>query len=165
MNKISTHLWFDKEAKEAAKLYTEAFNGRIANTTVLHNTPSGDVDIVDIEIAGQEFTLLNAGPLFKFNPSISFLVACKSKEEADSLWAKLSKGGSVLMELDEYPFADRYGWLMDRYGLSWQVMYRRTHVPRQKITPTLMFVGKQVGKAEAAMKFYASVFRNAKVGD
>ena len=163
--KISTHLWFDKEANEAAKLYTEAFKGSIRNTTQLHDTPSGTVDIVDIEIAGQEFTLLNAGPLFKFTPAISFLVTCDSKQEIDALWAKLSDGGSALMEIGEYPFADRYGWLADRYGLSWQLLFRTAGKATQKIIPTLLFVGDQAGNAEAAMKFYASVFRNARVGD
>ena len=69
------------------------------------------------------------------------------------------------MELGEYPFSERYGWVQDRYGLSWQVMFMGGHKIKQKITPTLMFVGKQYGKAEEAINFYASVFHNAKVGD
>jgi len=113
----------------------------------------------------QEFMLISAGPLFKFNPSISFLVACKTKNEVDALWVKLSEGGTALMELGEYPFSQRYGWVQDRYGLSWQVMFMGGRRTTQKITPTLMFVGKQSGKAEGAINFYASVFHNAKVGD
>ena len=106
MQKITTHLWFDKEAKEAAKFYTSVFkDSKISNTTTLHNTPSGAVDIVTIELLGLEFTLISAGPLFKFNPSVSFLVACKTKDEVDTLWEKLSEGGTALMELDEYPFS------------------------------------------------------------
>jgi predicted 3-demethylubiquinone-9 3-methyltransferase (glyoxalase superfamily) len=82
--KITPHLWYDKEAGEAAKLYTAIFkNSRIKNTTTLHNTPSGAVDVVTIELLGLEFTLISAGPLFKFNPSVSFLVACKTKDEVD----------------------------------------------------------------------------------
>ena len=166
MQKITPHLWFDKEAKDAAKFYTSVFkDSKINNTTTLHNTPSGSVDIVDIELLGQEFTLISAGPLFKFNPSISFLVACKTKNEVDALWEKLSEGGTALMELGEYPFSERYGWVQDRYGLSWQVMFMGEHKTTQKITPTLMFVGKQCGKAEEAINFYATVFHNAKVGD
>ena len=166
MQKITPHLWFDKEAKEAAKFYTSAFKGsKIKTTTTLHNTPSGAVDIVTIELSGQEFMLISAGPLFKFNPSVSFLVACETKNEVDLLWEKLSEGGTPLMELGEYPFSERYGWVQDRYGLSWQVMFTGEHKVMQKITPTLMFVGKQYGKAEEAINFYATVFHNAKVGD
>jgi predicted 3-demethylubiquinone-9 3-methyltransferase (glyoxalase superfamily) len=123
------------------------------------------VDIVTIELCGQEFTLISAGPLFKFNPAVSFLVACSAKEEVEALWAKLSKGGMALMELGEYPFSEKYGWTQDRYGLSWQVMFMGGQNIKQKITPTLIFVGKQCGKAEEAINFYASVFHNARVGD
>src|SRR5205085_9258138 len=123
--KITTHLWFDKEAKEAGAFYTSIFdNSRVLSTKTLRNTPSGDVDIVTVELAGQRFTLLSAGPLFKFNPSISFLVACSTKDEVDALWRELSKGGKALMEVGAYPFSERYGWIQDRFGLSWQLMYR-----------------------------------------
>ena len=166
MQKITPHLWFDKEAKEAAEFYTSVFKGsKIINTTTLHNTPSGTTDIVTIELMGQEFTLISAGPLFKFNPSVSFLVACETKDEVDKLWERLSEEGTALMELGEYPFSERYGWVQDRYGLSWQVMFMGEHKINQKITPTLMFVGKQAGRAEEAINFYATVFHDAKVGD
>jgi predicted 3-demethylubiquinone-9 3-methyltransferase (glyoxalase superfamily) len=166
MQKITTHLWFDKEAKEAAAFYTSVFeNSKIKDTTTLHNTPSGSVDMVTIELSGQEFTLLSAGPLFKFNPSVSFLVACQTKDEVDALWEKLSVGGAALMELGEYPFSERYGWTQDKYGLSWQVMFMGERKIKQKITPTLMFVREVCGKAEEAINFYASIFNNAKVGD
>ncbi len=166
MQKITTHLWFDKEAKEAAEFYTSVFeNSKIKGTTTLHNTPSGSVNIVTIELSGQEFTLISAGPLFKFNPSVSFLVACKTKDEVDALWEKLSEGGAALMELGEYPFSEKYGWTQDTYGLSWQVMFMGDRKIKQKITPTLMFVRDVCGKAEEAINFYASLFNNAKVGD
>ena len=165
MEKITPHLWFDKEAKEAAELYTSAFeHSKIKDITVLHDTPSGTVDIVTIELAGQEFQLLNAGPLFKFTPAISFFVQCTSKEEVDALWAKLADGGTPLMELGEYPFSERYGWTQDRYGLSWQIGVMGGPVA-QKITPVLMFTGAVCGKAEEAIRFYASVFDDANVGD
>ena len=69
------------------------------------------------------------------------------------------------MELGAYPFSERFGWMQDRYGLSWQLILAAGHEIRQKITPTLMFVGKVCGKAEEAIRFYASVFRDAKVGN
>ena len=166
MQKITPHLWFDKEAKEAAEFYTSVFkDSKINNTTTLHNTPTGTMDIVIIELLRQEFTLISAGPLFKFNPSVSFLVACKTKDEVDKLWENLSEGGMALMELGEYPFSERYGWVQDRYGLSWQVMFMSEHKIEQKITPTLMFVDKRAGRAEEAINFYATVFHDAKVGD
>lgn len=166
MQKITPNLWFDREAKEAARFYTSVFKGsRINSVVTLHNTPSGSVDTVEIELFGQQFILISAGPLFKFNPSVSFLVACERKDEVDLYWQKLSEGGRALMELGEYPFSERYGWIEDRYGLSWQVMFRRGQEIRQRITPTLMFVGKQWGKAEEAINFYARVFHDAMVGD
>jgi predicted 3-demethylubiquinone-9 3-methyltransferase (glyoxalase superfamily) len=165
MQAITTHLWFDKEAKEAAALYTSIFkDSKIKNTATLHNTPSGTVDLLTIELLGQEFRLINAGPLFKFTPAVSFLVACDTKEEVEALWNELAKGGSALIELGEYPFSEKYGWTQDRYGLSWQVMFMGDRKIEQKITPTLMFVGEQCGKAEEAIKFYASVFHDAKIG-
>lgn len=165
MQKITTHLWFDKEAKEAAEFYVSLFkDSKIKDTTVLKNTPSGSVDIVTIELSGQGFTLLSAGPLFKFTPAISFLVACETKEETDALWEELSKGGAALMPLGEYPFSERYGWTQDRYGLSWQIMFMGGQEVKQKITPTLMFVGDVCGKAEEAIHFYGSVFHDSKVG-
>ncbi|MDD1749837.1 MAG: VOC family protein [Methanothrix sp.] len=166
MQKITPHLWFDKEAKEAAKFYTSVFmDSKINSITTLHNTPSGTVDIVAIVLLEQEFTLISAGPLFKFNPCISFLVACRTKKEVDALWEKLSQGGEALMQLGEYPFSERYGWLQDRYGLSWQIMFMGGYEIKQNITPTLMFVDRQYGKTEDAINFYAAVFRDAEVGD
>jgi predicted 3-demethylubiquinone-9 3-methyltransferase (glyoxalase superfamily) len=165
MGKIGTFLWFDKEAKEAADLYMSVFKGsKITRRTELHDTPSGTVEIIGLELCGQDFTLMSAGPLFKFTPSISFLVACDTKDEVDAMWKKLSEGGLAMMPLGEYPFSPWYGWVQDRYGLSWQVMHKGEMKIRQKITPTLMFVGNQCGKAEEAVNYYASVFHDAKVG-
>ncbi len=162
--KITSHLWFDKEAKEAAEFYTSILpNSKITNTTTIHNTPSGDCDIVSFTLSGLSFMAISAGPLFKFNPSVSFFVCCETKEEVDALWAKLSQGGSILMELGEYPFSKRYGWLQDKYGLSWQIMFMGDQPFKQKIIPALMFVGNMCGKVEEALNFYTSVFHNSEV--
>lgn len=164
MQKIIPHLWFDKEAGEAAELYMSLFEGsKIINKTILKNTPSGDAEMLTIELAGQEFMLISAGPYFKFTPAVSFLIACSSKEEVDSIWERLIQNGSALMPLDSYPHSERYGWLMDRYGLSWQVMYMGDMEIRQKITPTMMFVGDQCGKSEDAITLYTSIFKNSKI--
>ena len=106
IQKITPHLWFDKEAAAAAEFYTSIFkDSQINDVTQLHDTPSGTVDIVTLELSGQEFTFISAGPLFKFNPSVSFLIACRKKDEVDALWEKLSAGGTALMELGQYPFS------------------------------------------------------------
>jgi len=167
MQKITPHLWFDKEAKEAAQFYVSAFGlaSHISNTTTIYNTPSGDCDIVSFELLGQSFMAIGAGPYFKFNPSISFSVACKTNDEVDALWEKLSPGGKVLMELGAYPFSERYGWVQDKYGLTWQIISMGNAGITQKITPVIMFTEDKCGKAEEAINFYVSVFENSKVGE
>ena len=168
MPQITPHLWFDKDAKNAVDFYASVFpNSKINHTAVLNNlpTPTGECDILSFELAGQPFMAINAGPLFKFNPSISFLVVQKTREAVDELWAKLSTGGSVLMELGEYPFSKRFGWASDGYGLSWQIMFDDSGYPFQRlVTPSLMFVGDVAGRAEEAMTFYASIFPESEVG-
>jgi predicted 3-demethylubiquinone-9 3-methyltransferase (glyoxalase superfamily) len=161
MKTITPHLWFDKEAKEAAELYVSAITGsKITNIRTIRGTPSGDCDIVSFDLAGQPCMAISAGPLFKFNPSVSFQVKCKSVGEVDTLWHKVSEGGTVLMPLGSYPFSQRYGWTRDRYGLSWQVMLVEATEIKQKITPVLMFVDKVCGKTEEALRFYTSVFKD-----
>jgi len=114
--KIVPHLWFDKEAREAAEFYASVFpDSRVRNITTLRDTPSGDCDVVSFELAGQPFMAISAGPLFKFNESISFMVYCETQEEMDYYWDKLSAD----------PEAEQCGWLKDKYGLSWQVVPAR----------------------------------------
>ena len=164
MQGITPHLWFDKEAVEAAELYSETFpDSKVTNVSVIRDTPSGDCDIVSFELMGQPFQAISAGPLFRFTPAISFLVRCTSRDQVDSLWSTLSEGGSPLMELGSYPFSDRYGWTDDRYGLSWQLMLDEGEI-EQPIVPTLMFVGDVCGKAEEAVEHYTSIFPDSKVG-
>lgn len=111
--KIVPHLWFDKEAKEAAQFYASIFpDSRVTNITTLHDTPSGDCDVVSFELSGQPFMAISAGPLFKFNESISFMVYCETQDELDYYWEKLSA----------VPEAEQCGWLKDKYGLSWQIV-------------------------------------------
>ena len=165
MRKIIPHLWFDKEAKNAVEVYVSLIpNSKIRNVTTLHNTPSGDCDLVLFELSGQPFMAMSAGPLFKFNPSVSFHLKCKTKHDVDATFEKLSHGGKVLMPLGSYPFSDRYGWLEDKYGLSWQVILAGDREMEQRITPMLMFVGGVCGKTEEAVNFYVQVFKNAPDG-
>ena len=161
MQKIIPHLWFDKEAGEAAEFYTSVFDGsKIKSITTIKDTPSGDAELVGFQIMGYDFMAISAGPFFKINPSISFHVRCRATEEVDQIWAILSPGGTVMMELGEYPFSKRYGWIQDKYGVSWQVIYTDGDF-RQSIVPALMFVGDVCGRAEEAIGYYTSVFADA----
>lgn len=172
MSKIIPHLWFDKEAKEATEFYSSIFpKSKVTNVTVLHDTPSGDCDVVSFELWEQEFIAISAGPLFKFNPSISFMVNFdpsllpNARETLDLVWSKLSEGGKALMALDEYPFSERYGWIQDKYGLSWQLILTDPKgEDRPPIIPSLLFVDEKQGQAEEAGQFYQSVFKNSRAG-
>jgi predicted 3-demethylubiquinone-9 3-methyltransferase (glyoxalase superfamily) len=170
---IVPHLWFDKEAVEAAEFYVSIFpDGRITSKTTLRNTPSGDCDEVCFEIAGFSFMAISAGPYFQFNPSISFLLNFQpskdayTREKLDELWGKLSEGGTVLMPLQEYPFSKRYGWIQDKYGVTWQLILSDPgDEERPFMIPAMMFVGDVWGKAEEARDFYVSVFANSRLGE
>lgn len=117
MQKITPFLWFDKEAVEAAKLYTSIFkDSKIKNQESFDNTPSGTTQIITIELFGQEFQLMNAGPYFKFNEAVSFLVDCENQEEVDYYWEALTKDGGQ---------ESQCGWLKDKFGLFWQIVPRR----------------------------------------
>lgn len=124
IQKITPCLWFDDQAEQAAKFYTEIFkNSKIKKIThygkegyEIHRKPEGSVMTVEFELDGQALTALNGGPVFKFNEAISFQVDCATQEEVDYYWEKLSEGG------DEN--AQQCGWLKDRYGLSWQIVPR-----------------------------------------
>lgn len=162
-NTIIPYLWYDKEAKEAAKYYTNIFkNSKILNTIILSETPSGDTEVVSFQLEGLKFEAISAGPYFKLNPSISLMVYCDSKEEVDRIWSSLSDGGTALMPLDSYPFSDHYGWIQDHYGLSWQIMLIDQEA-KQKIKPSLLFSNGVCGLAKEALEFYTKIFKNSKI--
>ncbi len=120
MQKITPFLWFDDKAEEAANFYVSVFkNSRVGDITrygddgaKASGRPKGTVMTVAFQLDGQEFVALNGGPQFKFTEAVSFVVDCKTQEEIDNFWQKLSAGG------EEGPC----GWLKDRYGLSWQIV-------------------------------------------
>ena len=111
MNKITPFLWFDNQAEEAMNFYVSIFE----NSKVLGVTPgpNGIAQSVTFELEGQEFMALNAGPQFKFNEAISFFVDCKTQDEVDELWEKLTADGGE---------ESMCGWLKDKYGLWWQII-------------------------------------------
>jgi predicted 3-demethylubiquinone-9 3-methyltransferase (glyoxalase superfamily) len=168
VRKIVPHLWYDKEAGEAAELYVAVFEGsRILNRTVLEGTPSGDAETLAIELAGTEIRMISAGPYFRFTPAVSFLVSCADAAELDRLHSALRPGGKDLMELGEYPFSPRYAWIEDRFGLSWQLVAPGDGAappPGRAIVPTLMFTGADAGKAEEAIRFWTSLVPGSSVG-
>jgi predicted 3-demethylubiquinone-9 3-methyltransferase (glyoxalase superfamily) len=152
MQKISPFLWFDGNAEEAANFYTSIFkHSKIQSVSPMSAT---------FRLDGLEFIALNGGPQFKFTPAISFFVNCKTHPEIDELWMKLSADGTVFMELDRYPFSEKFGWVQDQFGVSWQLNLADRV---QSITPFLMFVGKQHAKAEEAINFYVSLFDDSKL--
>lgn len=164
-------LWLDDQAEPAARFYEATFPGSRITATARYpesapnpsGKPPGSVMTVDLELAGQRFTLLNGGPHFTINPSISFFVQVDSADEADRLFAALSAEGEVLMPLDRYTWSERYGWAKDRFGVSWQVITLPREQIESMIVPCLMFSGPQAGRAEEAMKAYAGIFPGGRV--
>lgn len=172
MQKITPFLWFDRNAEEAMNYYVSIFpNAKITDILRYPNEEdlegpmkgfAGAVLTGSFELAGLKFGCLDGGPLFKFNPSNNFMVACDSVEEATEIFNKLNEGREPLMPLQKYPFSEMFGWTADKYGLSWQVGVFPTPT-QQKITPALMFVGKYFGKVEEALHFYTSLFKNSSI--
>lgn len=164
-------IWLDDQAEQAAAFYVQTFpNGRITAKShypqSLDNPsgkPRGSLLTVELEVAEQRFTVLNGGPLFSPNPSISFFVRVDTPAEADRLYAALAEGGEALMPIDSYPWSERYGWIKDRFGVSWQVIAGRRPEGAAVIAPCLMFAGLQHRKAEEAMRLYAGIFPNSRV--
>lgn len=172
MQKIIPHLWFDKEAKQAAEFYARVFpHSKVTHAYTMHGTPSGDADVVSFDINDYSFMAISAGPYFKLNPSVSFMVNFDPSQDPDAvthikeLWSKLSEGGKVLMEFQKYDFSELYGWVQDKFGVSWQLILTNPKGdPRPFIVPSIMFVKENNGKAEEATDFYLSVFKNSKRG-
>ncbi len=170
MQKITPCIWFDDQAEEAVKFYTSIFSnskmGDIlrydASSSEASGQPEGSVLTIPFTLEGLEFLALNGGPIFKPTPALSFSVSCETEQEIDDLWKELSEGGFVMMELQKYDFSPKYGWLNDRFGVSWQL---NMGAAEQKIRPSFMFVGKNNGQAEEAMKFYTSIFPNSKIDE
>jgi predicted 3-demethylubiquinone-9 3-methyltransferase (glyoxalase superfamily) len=164
MQHIIPHLWFDKEATEATALYASLFqDSTIKNVSTIKDTPSGDCDMVSFQLCGQEFMAISAGPYFKLNPSISFFVSFGTEIEIETVWNALIEGGKALMPYDTYPWAQKYGWLEDKYGVSWQLSLNEHPDTKQKITPFLMFTKDKAGKVKEALEMYTAVFPHSHI--
>ena len=172
MQRITPYLRFEREASEAAKFYVSVFpDSEIISTSRIADAPAEDVELVNFRLMGHEFRGLDAGRALKFNPSTSALVNFdpsrdkNARQRIDEIWARLEEGGKVLMPLGKYPFSKRYGWLEDRYGFSWQMIYSDPEEEeRPAIVPFFLFTGGVCGRAEEASDFYLSVFKDARRG-
>jgi len=154
-NNIYPCVWFDNNGPEAAKFYCTIF----PDTKITEETHFVQM----LSINGQNLMLLTAGPNFKPNASISFLIANTDEKETERLYHKLVEGGMAMMPLDSYPFSKKYGWVMDKYGVTWQLYTGDNSSPGQYFTPTFMFVNKQNGRAKEAMDFYTRLFPGSKI--
>jgi predicted 3-demethylubiquinone-9 3-methyltransferase (glyoxalase superfamily) len=154
-NPVDPCLWFDGQAKAAADFYVATFpDARLLGGSDL---------LVQVQVGDLKLSLLNGGPQFTINPSISFFYNCESTAEIDARWKALSVGGNALMPLDTYPFARKFGWVADRFGVNWQLILPLAP-PKQKVFPSLMFTQDRCGRAEEALRFYTSLFKDSSVG-
>lgn len=180
MQKIVPSLWFDHVAAEAANFYAEVLPGATVTDTQYYPTEglldfqqefAGKELTVEFEVQGYRFVAINAGPQFRVNPSVSFMLNFdpsrdeRAREHLDEAWAALSDGGSELMPLGEYEFSPHYGWIQDRFGVSWQlILTDAAGEPRPFVIPNLLFGGSAQNRAGAAMEHYTSVFEGARTG-
>jgi len=154
-NNIFPCLWFDGNAKEAADYYCTVFN----NSKITTDTPM----VVQFEVEGKKLMGLNGGPMFKINPSISLFVTCATSDEIDSIYEKLMQGGNAMMALNKYPWSERYAWVADKFGMTWQLMLGQVPEGGQKVVTSFLFSGAQYGRGQEAIKHYTSVFPNSAI--
>jgi predicted 3-demethylubiquinone-9 3-methyltransferase (glyoxalase superfamily) len=153
-NKITPCIWFDGDAQEAAELYCTAFE----NSKIVSANPM----VVVFELGGDSFSGLNGGPMFAPNASVSFFARLDARADVDRAAEILADGGEFMMPLGSYPWSERYAWVQDRFGVSWQ-LFLGTDGLSQRFSPTLMFTGANAGRAEEAINFYTAVFDSSKV--
>ncbi len=146
-------LWFDNQAKEAATFYCSIFKNSKINT----ETPV----VTSFELNGKQIMGLNGGLIFQITPAISLSVNCDSANEADRIWNILIDGGHVMMEIDKYPWSERYGWLIDKFNMTWQISSTGSNNGELRILPSFLFTDKRFGQAGDAIKFYSSVFEKS----
>jgi predicted 3-demethylubiquinone-9 3-methyltransferase (glyoxalase superfamily) len=147
--------WFNNQAKEAASFYCSLFEG----ATITSENPL----VVIMELNGKKYMHLNGGPMFSITPAISMFVTCETDQEIERLWENLSREGSALMPLGSYPWSEKYAWVKDKFGLTWQLMLGQVPPHGEKIHPSLLFSNDQYGKARAALNQYAAIFPNSKL--
>jgi predicted 3-demethylubiquinone-9 3-methyltransferase (glyoxalase superfamily) len=168
--KITPNLWFDNNAEEAVNFYTSLFpNSKIGSTSRSgkegfehHKMPEGTVITMEFEMEGQKFLALNGGPRFQFNEAVSFYIYCESVNEIERLYNALSEAGKINMPLDKYDWSEKYAWVKDKFGVSWQLDVDKIN-SLQKIVPSLLFVNDKFAKVNEAVNHYISIFPNSKL--
>lgn len=160
MPKFSPCLWFDTQAEEAANFYTTIFEkGAILSKTNYVNEehqPQGtSLMTIEFTLANQTIIGLNGGPEFSFTPASSFFVECKTLSQIETLWKNLTTDGQILMPFGEYPVSPLYGWVVDKFGVSWQVSFSGKE---QTIVPTFMFANEKYGEAAKALSEWLAIF-------
>ncbi len=153
-NQIYPCLWFDGQAKAAADFYCSIFK----NSKVTMASPM----VVNFELDGKKFMGLNGGPMFKFTPAISIFATFETIEETNEVWDKLFEGGKALMPIDKYDWSERYGWLQDKFGLTWQISVVNP-TAKPQIKPSMLFVNEKFGKAQEAINLYTSLFEDSAI--
>ncbi len=154
MRKITPFLWYNGNVEEAVNYYTSAFrNSKIGMMQKMD--PNGKVFTATFELEGQTIMALDGGPLYQFTPAVSLFVNTDTEEYTDHLWRIFSEGGNVLMPYMKYPFSQKFGWVVDKFGLSWQFNFTGS---APKVSPCLMFANEVKGRAEEAINFYSSIF-------
>jgi predicted 3-demethylubiquinone-9 3-methyltransferase (glyoxalase superfamily) len=149
-NSIYPCLTLKGKIAEAADFYINTFGeGKIVQTSPF---------VILIQLSGQNFMLLNDGPQSSPNASVSFMVIVETAEETEQYWNKLVEGGKIMMPLDSYDWSDKYGWVQDKYGVSWQLYTGSRNDTPQKFCPSLMFIDENAGKATEAIHFYTRLF-------
>lgn len=170
MNSIIPNLWFDRNAEDAVKFYTNLFpNSNIGKMTFFgkegfeyHKMPEGTIMTIDFELHGQKFVALNGGPVFQFNESLSFYVYCASDEAIENLYRQLSEGGQINMPLNKYDWSEKYAWVKDKYGVSWQLDIDKIN-SQQKIVPSMLFVNDKYTMVKEAVQHYTSIFPDSRL--
>lgn len=169
---IKPHLGFDQDAKQAAEFYTSFMPDSAINYANHFPMAGGQCEVVDFTIAGQPFFGISSGHKLGINPSISFMINFDpsrnpdAAQNIDEIWNKLIEKGKVMMPLDSYPFSKRYGWVEDKYCVSWQlILTDPTGEDRPVIVPSLLFTEPMAGKADEAIDFYCSVFKDSQRGN
>ncbi len=152
---ITPCLWFNDQAKEAAELYCSVFK----KSKITAQSPI----VTEIEVSGQKFILLDGGSKYQSNPSISFYYICENEQELDKIWKGFEKDGNVMMPLKKYHWSEKYGWITDKFGISWQLALGKISEVGQKITSCLMFTGKQYGRVDEAIEHYTTILKNGSV--
>lgn len=164
MRQIAIQLCFNDQAEEAVKFYTSVFDQSEITREIRYPMPNVESVAYDFTIENQAFVAFNGGSDFKMNPSFSLMVSVDTPDEVDALYKKLAEGGKDLMPLDTYPFSDRYAWVEDQFGLSWQIMLAPDVPTNHKVRVSLLFAGQYCGQAEQALKDYAAIFQKGEPG-